>query len=185
LKVADPRWLAHVASRVWLEVAARGRFAAIFGTSVVLVPVPGSAPAQDRPWVGERLAWCLMELGLGAQVWPVLRRQYPVRKSAFSPAGERPSVLEHHASFAVERAHLTQALRGRGDRLRLTLVDDVITRGRTLLAAAQRLAELFPAADIRAFALLRTLGRNQPLERVLDPCEGEVRWLAGDSRRTP
>jgi hypothetical protein len=185
LKAADPAGLARAVSGVWLEMAARRRFAAILGASVVLVPVPGSSSGQGRCWVGERLAWCLQELGLATQVWPVLRRQHAVRKSAFSPAGERPSVLEHYGSFALERAHLMQAP-GRGrERLRLTLVDDVITRGRTLLAAAHRLRESFPAAQICAFALLRTLGRDEPLERILDPCEGEVRWASGDARRTP
>jgi pyrimidine operon attenuation protein/uracil phosphoribosyltransferase len=69
--------------------------------------------------------------------------------------------------------------------LRLTLVDDVITRGRTLLAAAARLQEAFPCAEISAFALVRTLSRNETLSRVLDPCEGEVRWIYGDARRSP
>ena len=149
------------------------------GSRVVLVPVPGSAPAQGTDWVGERLAWCLREVGLAAEVWPVLRRRHAVRKSAFASAGERPSVLEHYASLAVERAASGEV------GLKLTLVDDVITRGRTLLAAAGRLREAFPAAEVRAFALLRTLNRDETLLQVLDPCEGEVRWAAGDARRIP
>ena len=72
-----------------------------------------------------------------------------------------------------------------GAELRLTLVDDVITRGRTLLAAAGRLREAFPEAQVRAFALLRTLAPEESLRRILDPCEGEVRWLSGDARRRP
>jgi phosphoribosylpyrophosphate synthetase len=69
--------------------------------------------------------------------------------------------------------------------LRLTLVDDVVTRGRTLLAAAARLHEAFPVAEIRAFALLRTLAQHEELCRLLEPYEGEVRWIFGDARRTP
>ncbi|HJS91229.1 MAG TPA: phosphoribosyltransferase [Steroidobacteraceae bacterium] len=185
LKTADSRWLPGFAVRVWLETLARGYFATTFGAGVVLVPVPGSAPAKTAPWVGERLAWCLKELGLAAQVRPLLQRRHAVRKSAFAPAGARPSVLEHYASFAVERDRLDGMPPTGGERMRLTLVDDVITRGRTLLAAAGRLRELFPSAEIRAFALLRTLGRTEPLERLLDPCEGEVRWVSGDARRIP
>lgn len=185
LKAADSRWLPGLAVQVWLETLARGRFAATFGARVVLVPVPGSASTAAKPWVGERLAWCLRELGLAAAVWPVLRRQYAVRKSAFASAGERPSVLEHYASFAVERSRLGRMPSLVRERLRLTLVDDVITRGRTVLAAADRLRETFPSAEIRAFALLRTLGRDAPLERMLDPCEGEVRRVSGDARRVP
>ncbi|MGH8298138.1 MAG: hypothetical protein ACRES6_02500 [Steroidobacteraceae bacterium] len=193
LKAADPGWLPRLAARVWLETVGRGRFTATFGGRVVLVPVPGSAPAQGARWVGERLAWCLKEVGLAVEVCPALRRRHAVRKSAFAPAGERPSVLEHYASFAVEPVFCSRSTVGTGavarghrvERFRLTLVDDVITRGRTLLAAALRLREAFPAAEIRAFALLRTLGRDEALRQVLDPCEGEVRWNCGDARRHP
>jgi hypothetical protein len=193
LKAADRKWLAWLAAQVWLQVAAHGRFAAVFGDRVVLVPVPGSAPQPRRHWVGERLAWCLRELGLASDVWPVLRRGHAVRKSALAACGQRPSVLEHHASMIVERALCSGAPDERrswvhesgGAGLRLTLVDDVITRGRTLLAAAERLCEAFPAAQIRAFALLRTLSRDETPCRVLDPCEGEVRWVSGDARRSP
>lgn len=193
LKVADPAWLPRLAARVWLETIGHGRFITAFGGRVVLVPVPGSAPAQGSHWVGERLAWCLREVGLAAAVWPVLRRREAVRKSAFAAAGERPSVLEHYASFAVERAFSDGAPIGQcslvsgavGAGMQLTLVDDVITRGRTLLAAARRVCEAFPGAEVRAFALLRTLGRDEVLRHVLDPCEGEVRWASGDARRSP
>ena len=67
----------------------------------------------------------------------------------------------------------------------VVLVDDVVTKGRTLLAAAARLHEAFPTIDIRAFALLRTMGLGQRVDRLLDPCVGEIRWRAGDAHRNP
>lgn len=179
LKTGSAAWLPHFVARVWLETVGHGHFAAAFGGSVVLVPVPGSAPQQRADWVGERLAGCLKEVGLAAEVWPVLRRRHPVRKSAFAAAGDRPTVREHYASFAIERSFCC------GSALQLTLIDDVITRGRTLIAAALCLRAAFPAARIRAFALLRTLRPDEMLRQVLDPCEGEVRWVAGDTRRCP
>lgn len=206
LKEADARWLARFAVQVWRESVANGHFAAFFAPDVVLVPVPASRPRERAPWVGERLAWCLRDLGLADTVWPCLRRRYPVRKSAFAAAGERPSLLEHYASFAVDLAETNpdstaggrqtplpdspargRAGRSPGTRLapRLVLVDDVVTRGRTLLAAAARLREAFPGSEIRAFALMRTLGRGEVPWRNPDPCEGEVRWRLGDARRTP
>jgi len=151
----------------------------------VLVPVPGSAPVQRPDWVGARVAWCLREMGLAAEVWPLLRRREAVKKSAFATAGGRPSVLEHYASFTVGRAPSSGVSVSAANPLRLTLVDDVITRGRTLLAAASRLREAFPSADICAFALLRTLNRDEMLHQVLDPCEGEIQWVWGDARRSP
>lgn len=165
-----------------------GCFASAFGSRALLVPVPGSAPAQRADWVGARLAWCLREVGLAAEVWPILQRRLAVRKSAFAAVGRRPSVLEHYESFAVERSLPGRALvrrcAGAGG-LQLTLVDDVITRGRTLLAAARRLHEAFPTAKISAFALLRTLGPDEALRRVFDPCRGDIRWASGDARRYP
>lgn len=207
LKAADSRTLARSAAQVWRENAANAHFAACFGRNVVLVPVPGSHPGPNTLWVGERLAWCLRHMGLADAVWPCLRRRYPVRKSAFAAAGERPSVLEHYASFVVERsaarsgglaksrhrassANLPEVLSGGPSRTsglapQLVLVDDVVTRGRTLLAAAARLREAFPGHGIRAFALMRTLERGELPWRNPDPREGEIRWLRGDARRSP
>lgn len=191
LKAADRHRLPWIIARVWLATVSHGCFGTTLGGRIVLVPTPGSAPSGRSCWVAARVAWCLQELGLAAEVWPVLRRCHAVRKSACAPAAERPSVLEHYASFRVRDGAGAGVGRGggvcgpAGQPLRLTLVDDVITRGRTLLAAAGRLREAFPSAEIRAFAVLRTLGRDEPLSRLLDPCEGEVRWVAGDARRVP
>jgi hypothetical protein len=61
----------------------------------------------------------------------------------------------------------------------------VITKGRTLLAAASRVQETFPYAQIRAFALVRTMGLISGVEQLLEPCMGEIRWRAGDAHRSP
>jgi hypothetical protein len=61
----------------------------------------------------------------------------------------------------------------------------VITRGRTLLAAAARLREAFPDAQIRVFALLRTARPTADLRTLLQPCRGEIRWMDDDAHRTP
>lgn len=190
LKAADPAWLPRLVATVWVEAAGHGRFAAALGGHVVLVPVPGSDSVRRERWVGERLAWCLKEIGLASEVWSVLRRRYAVRKSAFASTGERPSLFEHYDSFAIEHGGSSPAQTGfagelGSNPLRLTLVDDVVTRGRTLLAAAARLREAFPTAEIRAFALLRTLARDEKLDRLIDPYEGEVRRISGDARRNP
>jgi hypothetical protein len=67
----------------------------------------------------------------------------------------------------------------------IVLIDDVITKGRTLLAAAARMQSAFPSADVRAFALIRTMGFRQRMDSQVQPCEGVVRWAGGDARREP
>jgi hypothetical protein len=62
---------------------------------------------------------------------------------------------------------------------RITVVDDVVTKGATLLAAASLLAVAFPDAEIRAFALVRTMGLIPDVDRILDPVLGWIRRTAG------
>lgn len=119
----------------------------------------------------------LTELGLAGTVWLGLQRTFAVRKSATALTGERPTVHEHYESFSVIRA--PAPIR------RIVLIDDVITKGRTLLAAAARLQGQFPHADIRAFALIRTMGFERRVEHLIEPCQGVIRWAGGDARREP
>ncbi len=129
--------------------------------------------------VTELLAAALVREGLGKTAWGGLQRVRAVRKSATAAAGERPTVGKHYDSFAVVG---TDTFCGAGH---IILIDDVVTKGRTLLAAATRLQEAFPHARIRAFALLRTMGLIPCVNRLLDPCVGQIRWRAGDAHRNP
>jgi predicted amidophosphoribosyltransferase len=121
----------------------------------------------------------LHELGLGCDVWPGITRRTAVTRSATALLGARPTVRQHYESFAVAAAPRVAALR------RIVLIDDVITKGRTLLAAAAKLRGEFAHADVRAFALVRTLGFLTRVDRLLAPCEGFVYWAHGDARREP
>ncbi|MBV8910667.1 MAG: hypothetical protein JOZ89_07905 [Gammaproteobacteria bacterium] len=177
VKASDPVWLPRYVGCVYRASARDAALAALFARSTTLVPVPGSAISTDAPWSAERLAAALGAVGLGQGVWRALRRQLAVRKSATSPAGARPSVREHYESFAI--------IHGRAATTKIVLVDDVITKGRTLLAAAARLQSEWPYADIRAFALIRTIGFVPRMTRRLEPCHGAVRWAGGDARREP
>jgi len=177
VKSGDPLWLPRYAGCVHEASRRDAELAALFGGSPALVPVPGSTVSSESPWAAERLAVALVGVGLGGRLAPALRRHFTVRKSATSPVGHRPSVREHYESFAMFRPLIVAD--------KIVLVDDVITKGRTLLAAAARLRTELPHADIRAFALIRTVGFVPRMERVMEVCHGTVRWAGGDARREP
>ena len=177
MKRLDPLWLPHYAAFVWRASRDDARLAELFAPDAVLVPVPSSGPMRDVRWTALQLALTLRSLGLGGHVWTGLRRAITVRKSATAPTAARPSVRAHYQSFAVDVPALPIQ--------RVVLIDDVITRGRTALAAAARLRTGLPGVDIRAFALIRTLGFANRLERLIECCHGVVRWAGGDARRVP
>ena len=178
LKAGDASFMLKYAFRVRQQAKESPQLAGFFGATDVLVPVPGSTPhSAGDPWTAEHLALALVNEGLGGQTWPGLRRVRAVRKSATAAPGERPTVDVHYESFDIE---LTAAAPDR-----ILLIDDVVTKGRTLLAAASRIHEAFPRAQVRAFALLRTMGLIAGVAQLLDPCKGEIRWRGGDAHRSP
>lgn len=178
LKTGDAAFMLKYAFRVRQQAEESAHLAGFFGAHDVLVPVPGSAPrAVGDPWAAADLALALLDQGLGGEAWPGLCRVRAVRKSATSARGRRPTVRVHYESFDIERPPMPPE--------KILLIDDVVTKGRTLLAAASRLHEAFPHAQIRAFALVRTLGLVAGVEQLLDPCKGEIRWRAGDAHRIP
>lgn len=178
LKAGDAHFMVRYAVRVRQQVADRSPLGGFFCPSQVLIPIPGSATSvAGVVSVAEQLATVLVQEGLGQGVWNGLHRQSAVRKSATAAPGSRPTVGNHYDSFAIDvnAAPPRQAV----------LIDDVVTKGRTLLAAASRLQDAFPGTQIRAFALLRTMGLIQGVDQLLDPCVGEIRWRAGDAHRNP
>jgi len=180
LKAGDARLIRKYAQCVKQHARACPPIAGFFSSSDVLVPVPGSqATGTLCGSVAGLLAEALVREGLAADHCDCIRRVWPVRKSATAAPRERPSVERHYDSMAVELTCVSV------DPAHLTLVDDVVTRGRTLLAAATRLHDAFPRARIQAFALLRTMGFAPRVDRLLDPCIGEIAWRGGDARRTP
>jgi hypothetical protein len=69
----------------------------------------------------------------------------------------------------------------------ITLVDDVLTMGRTSIAGASRLSEKFPNATIRIFALIRTNGFVPDIETILDVQAGTISYnqISGKCMRNP
>jgi predicted amidophosphoribosyltransferase len=85
-----------------------------------------------------------------SEAGPCIRRAAAVHKSSSSPGKDRPSVAEHLASLVLD-GQLTNPEQ-------VTLVDDVLTQGRTMIGCALLLHEAYPDAQIRAFAMIRTRG---------------------------
>ena len=178
LKDGDAAFLERYAARACRACGENQALGRLLDPRSVLIPVPGSAPcAAPGESVAARLAQALMHHGIGCSVWPGLQRVHAVQKSATAGAGGRPTVLRHYESLAI--AQNAAGLE------RILLVDDVITKGRTLLAAAARVREAYPQAQIGAFALLRTQGLLPEVNCLLQPCVGEIRWRAGDACRRP
>lgn len=149
LKHGEQRAVDYAAERV-KSLVERGRIDEFAEPDTILTPMPGHAPRRGDPlWVGLLLAQALVERQLGREVSKLLIRHTAVRQSRTAPAGQRPSHQEHYASMS------TSPLLDREPR-RIVVIDDVLTRGSTMMAAVTRLREALPTVDIGAFALVRT-----------------------------
>jgi hypothetical protein len=178
LKDGDAYFMTKYAVRVRQQTEPGAVLAGFFLGDDLLVPVPRSAPKVGGTWAAAELARALIQAGVGSSTWPGLRRISAVCKSATAAKGRRPSVARHYDSLRLE------SLKPRPQNV--VIIDDVITKGRTFLAAAIRLREALPDAQIRAFALLRTMGfASDGIKSVLEPCRGEIRWMNGDAHRIP
>lgn len=146
---------------------------------VTLVPVPRSAPLTDGAlWPSKVIAEVLAEHGYGGEVASLIERTAAVRKSSSSPASERPLVPEHMDSMRVnaDLIHPDQ----------ITLVDDVLTMGRTTFACACLLHNAMPDTEIRIFSMIRTQGMVADVESVLDPSTGTITgYPSGKTYRDP
>lgn len=140
---------------------------AFLRSEAILVPVPRSAPARGEDWLWppRNIAQALVRHGIAGRVETCLRRTEAVQKSAFVAAKDRPLAREHFETMAVEPVLEEPES--------ILLVDDIVTRGSTLLGAASRLHNAFPQAKIRAFAAMRTLGEE--VRRNPDPTLGTIR----------
>jgi predicted amidophosphoribosyltransferase len=117
-------------------------------------------------WVPEILAKELVAAGFGRRVAPLLERTEPIPKAARSISKERPTALKNYLTLAVH-----QDLDRPSE---LTLVDDVVTAGATLLGSANRLREAFPEVVIHGFAAARTLTDPARFSKVIEPVVGTI-----------
>ena len=154
-------------------------FDSFFRPNTILVPTPKSSLMKEGTlWVPHRLAIALVNCGLGKEVAQILKRVRPVSKAAWSSPEKRPLPHEHYESMEVQKSLSEPS--------NILLIDDIITRGSTLLGAASRLAEVFPSAHICAFAVMRAITNECDFEKVYYPIVGTIRLRTeGDTLRWP
>jgi hypothetical protein len=174
-KILMSEWIAQTIQRRMTELP----FASFFQSNTILVPTPKSSLMKpDSLWVPERIATALVRAGIGKGVALCLVRDKAVPKAAFCAPSDRPTAAQHYESMSV------QGSLSKPDEI--LLIDDVVTRGATLLGAANRLAQVFPHSHIRAFAAMRTISNPNEFEKVYNPCIGTIDlWESGDTFRRP
>lgn len=162
-----------------LRASKSGNLHPFLGPDVTLVPVPRSAPLPEGAlWPAKVICDVLHDHGFGQDVQTLLRRTKAIPRSSNSPAAERPLVPVHLDSIEAERPFFVPD--------KITLVDDVLTMGRTSFACAELLSAVCPGAEIRIFAMIRTQGLQDEIEKIVDPATGIiVGYPSGKTHRVP
>lgn len=174
------RAIPQVADSIASRIGTFPFLADCFGDDTLLVPLPRSSPlVKGGLWPAERLCQAMVARGLAKAVFPCIERSTSVAKSATAKSGERPGPEEHYRSCTVAHAGLFAASASK-----LTLVDDVVTRGSTFLGLYALLFEAFPQAQINCFAAVRTESSGD-IAALPDPVEGTISYTGGILRRRP
>jgi hypothetical protein len=161
----------RVAQRL-LEFKDLPEFLGLFGPDVLAIPIPSSSLKQPGSlWIPHDLALALKEVHLVEEVHTLVQRVSPLPKSAISRAEDRSKAIDHYNSVQVSKGlQLPDSI---------LLVDDVITRGATMLGVAARVMEAFPGVPIFGFAAIRALSPPTEFKTLLAPCRGRIQ-LSGD-----
>lgn len=141
-------------------------FSTLFTDNPVLVPTPSSSLKKPDSLDVPMSITTALGSQLGNQVSECLVRTKPLPKSATSAAANRSTAAQHYESLQVQ-AILTNPTS-------ILLIDDVVTRGATVLGAASRLAQTYPLARISAFIALRSVSNPSEFKGVWTPIIGQI-----------
>lgn len=167
----------YIAERLATEMV-RLPFVNYFNVNPILVPIPNSSFNRSGTlWVPQRLANALVRKGLGTKVVECLKRIKPLPRSATSLAVNRPKAAAHFDSLAVEKTLFEPP--------EILLIDDIVTRGATLLGAANKMSEAYPNSHIRAFAVVRTISSPEEFINIYDPRTGTIALRGEGTFRVP
>ncbi len=143
-----------------------------------LVPIPRCAPrVKEGLWVPLRIAEELAAKGIGDGVEPFLERTARVARSSGVPRAEdRPDPPDHHKTIRCTTPLFSPK--------KITLVDDVVTRGSTLVASAARIKEHFPDVAVQAFAHVSVESDRDlaDFREIFEPRIGAVLYNAAANR---
>ena len=147
----------------------------------VLVPIPRSAlTTKEMMWPSKEIADVLVANGYGKIVFPCLERTEAIAKSTSGySAKTRPAVKQQYDTLSVKQEMFTPE--------KITLIDDVLTMGRTSFACAQRIHEAYPKAHISIFCVVSTQGLIDDMEALFDPSLGTISYNehTGKTSRNP
>lgn len=138
----------------------------------VVVPVPRclrTADVSDDEWASLRLAIALAQAGAVMRVEKAVIREQTIEKSSDPKrTTPRPTVREHVQSLAVAEGAASLPSR-------ILLVDDVVTRGTTMIACAVALRDAGWRGEITAVAVAYDVHRDD-----VDPGEARVLTFVWD-----
>ena len=154
-------------------------FVDYFNSNTILIPAPKSSLLKPGTlWVPQRITTALINNGLGKSSEACLERITALPRSSGQRIGaNRPKAFQHYESMRVKELLFEPK--------KIVLVDDVITRGATILGGVNRLSEAFPDAKIRAFAMMRTMSDPDEFSDVEDPCVGTITMYEENTSRVP
>ncbi|RYD78484.1 MAG: hypothetical protein EOP84_14205 [Verrucomicrobiaceae bacterium] len=148
----------------------------IFREKSILIPVPRSRPILDGGlWPSLRICEELRKQGVGDRILPCLERTMAAQKSAYAGQGGRLSPIEHLQTLNCKESSMLP--------LKVVLVDDFVTRGSILLACAALIQAHFPNAEVKAFAMVRTRGFVDDIDKLVDPVVGRISNNFGHPQR--
>lgn len=162
-------------SEYFAKVITQEQFPDFFGEDVSLVPVPKSSLMQeDSLWVPDRIAKALANNGRGTY-FNCLQRIKGLPKAALAKAEDRPKPIDHYKTISYKKSIYQPK--------KILLIDDVVTRGATLLGCASVLKEFFPNIPINGFVVMRTISNNEEFKNIVDPLIGEIELRNGETHR--